>query len=173
MKNIGYNPSWILYSPQFYGPQAVQAAKATPVVPAELRAVRCVALRARQPVPGSPADREHREVRCLEPQADGLHLSAFSAWTLWAAVSHRVRQRPHAGSACSHKAQSHSDWTAGGLYPPHSTGAGCAGLAVHRDLVQLTPTGFVYNRRRSPDPTDGPFNCDPANVRTVKTYETS
>ena len=33
MKNVGYNPSWILYSVQFYGPQAVQAAKALGTFP--------------------------------------------------------------------------------------------------------------------------------------------
>ena len=33
MKNVGYNPAWMLYSVQFYGPQAAAAAKALGTFP--------------------------------------------------------------------------------------------------------------------------------------------
>ena len=77
-------------------------------------------------------------------------LSAMSAWTLWA----------QSATACGadltqdcvlHKAQSHDDWTAGGLYPPHSTRAGALASPCIA-LVRLTPTGFVYDKKAT-DPT--------------------
>ncbi len=87
MKNVGYTPDWVLYSVQFYGPQAISGAKAL------------------------------------------------------------------------------------GTFPPQNLVTGEASPCVA--LVRLTTDGFVYDQKvTSPTPGDGPFNCDPQNVKHVKTYVT-
>ncbi|HEX4430710.1 MAG TPA: ABC transporter substrate-binding protein [Frankiaceae bacterium] len=172
MKNIGYNPSFILYSTQFYGPQAVSAAKANPTFPPSYVQFGALPfeLASKYPV----LQQTESIVRSAVPNAKltTFTLSAMSAWTLWA------QSATECGSTLTMdcvlaKASNHDDWTAGGLYPSHSTKAGALASACIA-LVKLTPTGFVYDEKATnPTSGDAPFNCDPNNVKTVKSYLTS
>jgi hypothetical protein len=172
MKNTGWNPSFILYSTQFYGPPAVASAKATPVfpptyvqfgsVPWELASTHPVLQQAEGIVKAAVSN----------PKITTFTSSAFSAWTLFA------QSATACGSTLTvdcvlQKAADHDDWTAGGLYPAHSLKAG-ASASPCIALVRLTPTGFVYDEKATaPTAGDAPFNCDPENVKTVKSYQTS
>ena len=98
--------------------------------------------------------------------------SAFSAWTLFAESATECGSNLTMDCVLQ-KAADHDDWTAGGLYPSHSLKAG-ASASPCIALVRLTPTGFVYDEKATaPTAGDAPFNCDPDNVKTVKSYETS
>ena len=119
MKNVGWTPDYILYSTQFYGPQAVAGSQGDAGLPAELRAVRRAALRARQPVSGAAADRRASSRRRAQRQADHLHRVGDERVDALGAVGHRLRLDPDLQCVLD-KAQNHTDWTAGGLYPPHS-----------------------------------------------------
>jgi hypothetical protein len=172
MENVGWNPDYILYSTQFYGPQAVQAAKATPVFPPTYVQFGALPFELASQYPVLQQTEDIIKSAVSNPKLTTFTLSAMSAWTLWA----------QSATACGSnltvqcvldKAQSHDDWTAGGLYPPHSTKAGASASACII-LVRLTPTGFVYDKKATnPTSGDGPFNCDPDNVKTVKSYLTS
>ena len=90
---------------------------------------------------------------------------AFSAWTLWA------KSATECGSNLTQqcilaKAGRYTKWTAGGLFPPHST---VPGKQVESDcllLMRLTPNGFVYDKKVT-KPNNGLFNCDPKNLTPV------
>ena len=172
MKNIGYNPSYILYSTQFYGPQAVAAAKANPVFPPTYVQFGALPfeLASKYPV----LQQTESIVRSAVPNAKltTFTLSAMSAWTLWAQSATECGSTLTMDCVLS-KASSHDNWTAGGLYPAHSTKAGALASACIA-LVRLTPNGFVYDAKATnPTSGDAPFNCDPNNVKTVKSYLTS
>jgi hypothetical protein len=93
---------------------------------------------------------------------DFAHLQALSAWLLWA----------QAAKACGsdltrecvvEQAGAMQGWTAGGLRAPVDTRVGGGVLSECFTLLRATPDRFVLD----PDvtkPTDGVFNCDPANV---------
>jgi hypothetical protein len=91
---------------------------------------------------------------------------AVSAWTLWA------KSATECGADLTQqcilaKAGRYTNWTAGGLFPPHST---VPGKQVQPDclfLMRLTPNGFVYDRKVT-QPNRGLYNCDPQNLTPVK-----
>jgi ABC-type branched-subunit amino acid transport system substrate-binding protein len=172
MKNVGWTPDYVLYSTQFYGPPAVAAAKASPDFPPSYVQFGALPfeLKAKYPVLQQTEDIVKSAVK--NPKLTTFTLSSFSAWLLFA----------QSATACGsnltldcvlQKAADHDDWDAGGLYPSHSLKAG-AKASPCIALVKLTPTGFVYDEKVT-DPTEGdaPFNCDPENVKDVKSYASS
>ncbi|HEX4015334.1 MAG TPA: ABC transporter substrate-binding protein [Frankiaceae bacterium] len=170
MKNIGYTPSWILYSPQFYGPQAGAAAKSLGSFPPSYVQFGALPfdLDSQFPV----LQQTENIVKSAVPNAKltAFTDSAFSAWTLWAESATECGSNLTSACVLQH-AQQHTDWTAGGLYPAHSTALD-AKASPCITVVKLTTSGFVYDKAVT-RPTDGVFNCDPANVKTVKTYQTT
>jgi ABC-type branched-subunit amino acid transport system substrate-binding protein len=172
MKNVGWTPSYILYSTQFYGPQAVAAAKATPDFPPTYVQFGSVPFELASTHPVLQQTAAIVKAAVKNPKLTTFTSSAFSAWTLFA------QSATECGSNLTmdcvlQKAADHNDWTAGGLYPAHSLKAGAAASPCIA-LVRLTPTGFVYDEKvTNPTPGDAPFNCDPDNVKTVKSYQTS
>ena len=169
MKNVGWNPDWILYSVQFYGPQAVGAAKATPVFPPSYVQFTALPFELASQYPVLQQTENIVKSAVSNPKLTSFTLSSFNAWALWA----------QSATACGdnltmdcilQKAKAHTDWTAGGLYPPQNLETGAASACIA--LVRLTPTGFVYDKKVTA-PTDGAFNCDPENLKKVKTYVTS
>ncbi len=168
MKNVGWNPNWILYSVQFYGPQAVSAAKATPTFPPSY--VQFTALPFELASQYPVLQQTESIVKSAVPNAKltSFTLSSMNAWTLFA----------QSATACGanltmdcilQKAKANTNWTAGGLYPPQNLQTGAASPCIA--LVKLTPTGFVYDKKVTA-PTSGAFNCDPENLKQVKTYVT-
>jgi hypothetical protein len=90
---------------------------------------------------------------------------AISAWTLWA------KSATECGSNLTQecilaKAGAYTDWTAGGLFPPHSTVPGKQGQIDCFVLMRLTPNGFVYDRAAT-KPNKDVYNCDPSNLVKV------
>jgi hypothetical protein len=170
MKNVGWTPSYILYSTQFYGPPAVAAAKATPVFPPTYVQFGSVPFELASTHPVLQQAEAIVKAAVSNPKLTTFTSSAFSAWTLFA------ESATECGSTLTvdcvlEKAANHDDWTAGGLYPAHSLKAG-AKASPCIALVRLTPTGFVYDEKvTAPTPGDAPFNCDPENVKDVKSYE--
>jgi ABC-type branched-subunit amino acid transport system substrate-binding protein len=167
MKDVGYSPSYILYSTQFYGPQAVAFAKATPQFPPSYVQFNALPFELKDKYPVLQQVTDIVKAAVPNPKLTTFTLSAFSAWALFA----------QSATACGsnltvdcvlQKAADHDDWTGGGLYPPHSIKDG-APASPCVALVRLTPNGFVYDEKAtSPTKGDGPFNCDPANVKHVK-----
>ncbi|MCW2547408.1 MAG: ABC-type branched-chain amino acid transport system periplasmic component-like protein [Mycobacterium sp.] len=168
MKNVGWTPSWIAYSVQFYGPQAVAAAKATPDFPPSYVQFNAIPFELASKYPAVQQVKDIVTGAVPNAKLTSFTLSSFNAWLLWA----------QSATACGDtltvdcnlaKAKANTDWTGGGLYPHLNLQTGAASSCVA--LVRLTPTGFVYDEKvTNPTKGDEPFNCDPENLKQVKTY---
>ena len=169
MKDVGWNPLWIAYSVQFYGPQAIGAAKATPVFPPSYVQFGALPFELADQYPVLKQTENIVRAAVSNPKLTSFTLSSFSAWTLWAQSATECGNNLTMDCILQ-KAKAHTNWTAGGLYPPQNIQTGAASPCIA--LVRLTPTGFVYDKKVTA-PTDGPFNCDPENLKQVKTYVTT
>ncbi len=164
MNNIGYHPAFILWSIQFYDPKSVQAAKTTQFPPSYVA------------LGGLPTDLVNdfpvlQQIRSImnasmsNPKFTSFTGLAFSAWTLWA------KSASECGADLTQecilaKAGAYTDWTAGGLFPPHSTQPGKQTISDCFLLVRLTPDGFVYDKKVT-KPNRGVYNCGPQNLVKV------
>ncbi len=170
MKNVGYNPAWILYSTQFYGPQAAQAAKALGSFPPSYVQFTSIPfdLANKYPVVQQLIDIVHGAVP--NGKLTTFTTSSMSAWLLWA-VSAKACGANLTVTCVLQKAQSQTAWDAGGLYPKQNLVPSQSHASPCIALVKLTSSGFAYDEKLTqPTSGDAPFNCDPANVKSVKTY---
>ena len=169
IKNIGWNPDWILYSTQFYGPPAVQSAKSLGTFPPSYVQFTALPfeLQDKYPVVGELASIVKAAVS--NPKLTTFNLSSMSAWLLWA-ESAKACGSTLTVDCVLEKAKDHTDWTAGGLYPPQNIKTGEASPCIA--VVKLTKDGFIYDDKVTA-PTDGAFNCDPENLKKVQTYVSS
>jgi hypothetical protein len=170
MKNVGYNPAWILYSTQFYGPQAAAAAKALGSFPPSYVQFNAIPfdLAGKYPVVQQAIDIVHGAVP--NGKLTTFTLSSLSAWLLWA-KSATACGSTLTVSCVLDKAKSESAWNAGGIYPTQDLRPGHIRAAGCIAMVKLTSSGFAYDEKLTqPTPGKEPFNCDADNVKTVKSY---
>ncbi len=170
MSDTGFSPQWVLFGSQFYGPTSAKAAKAANYLPASYVPM--------QSLPFDLADKfpvvqQVKNIMAAGPGTaglDGFTSLAFNAWTLWA----------QSASACGsnltqdcvlNNAGSHTDWNAGGLFPAVSTSPDATQPSDCTLLVRLTKSGFVYDQKAT-QPNKYPYNCDPRNLVTTKSYQT-
>jgi Periplasmic binding protein len=164
MRDVGYEPSFVLWSIQFYDPKSVAAARTVSFPPSY---VALAALPA-ELVDDYPVLQQIRSIMNAgleNPKFTSFTGLAFSAWTLWA------KSATDCGADLTTqcilaKAGSHTDWDAGGLFPPNSTIPGKQTQSDCVLLVRLTPKGFVYDKKVT-QPNKGPYNCDPRNLVSV------
>jgi hypothetical protein len=168
MKNVGWTPSWIAYSVQFYGPQAVAAAKATPNFPPSYVQFNAVPFELASKYPAVQQVKDIVTGAVSNAKLTSFTLSAFNAWLLWAQSATACGDTLTSDCILA-KAKANTDWTGGGLYPHLNLQTGAASACIA--IVKLTPTGFVYDDKIT-NATKGqePFNCDPENLKQVKTY---
>lgn len=164
MRDIGYQPSFVLWSIQFYDPKSVQAAKTVPFPPSYV-ALGALPAELVDQYPVLQQIRSIMNAGVANPKFTSFTGLGFNAWTLWAksATDCGADLTPQCILA---KAGSHTDWDAGGLFPPNST---IPGKQTESDcvlLVRLTPQGFVYDKKVT-QPNRGPYNCDPRNLVSV------
>ncbi len=164
MHDIGYEPSFVLWSIQFYDPKSVAAAK-TVTFPPSYVALGALPAELVDQYPVLQQIRSIMNAGVTKPKFTSFTGLAFSAWTLWAksATDCGADLTPQCILA---KAGSHTDWDAGGLFPPNSTVPGKQTQSDCVLLVRLTPNGFVYDKKVT-QPNRGPYNCDPRNLVTV------
>jgi ABC-type branched-subunit amino acid transport system substrate-binding protein len=170
MKNVGYNPSWILYSGQFYGPQAAQAAKALGSFPPSYVQFTAIPfdLAGKYPVVQQLIDIVHGAVP--KAKLTAFTLSSITSWLLWA-QSAKACGSTLTVSCVLQQAQTQSSWNAGGLYPVQDLRPGHRHASPCIAMVKLDSNGFSYDEKLTqPTPGREPFNCDADNVKQVKTY---
>ena len=171
IKNIGWNPEWILFSTQFYAPQAVQAAQSLGTFPSTYVQFNALPFELASKYPVLQQTQSIVRAAVTNPKLTTFTLSSFSAWTLWAQSATACGDNLTMDCVLA-KAKAHTDWTAGGLYPKQNIQTGAASPCIA--IVRLTTNGFVYDDKvTAPTSGDEPFNCDPQNLKQVKTYVTS
>ena len=164
MNDIGWKPAFVLWSIQFYDPKSVAAAKVQSFPPSYVALAGLPA----ELVNDYPVLQQIRDIMnagVAKPKFTSFTGLAFSAWALWA------KSATECGAdftqACIlAKAGAHTDWDAGGLFPPHSVVPGKARPIDCYLLVRLTPQGFVYDKKAT-RPNRGPYNCGPGNLVQV------
>ncbi len=164
IKNIGWNPEWLLYSYQFYTAQSVQAAKALGTFPNVYIGLNQVPFELSD-VPVVKQIKAQLLAAVKNPGFTQLTAESYSAWMLWAKAATACGD--NLTQACVlQKAGSETAWTAGGLTPATSTSPDAKAISDCTLLVRLTTNGWVYDRKVT-HPNKGLFNCDPANTQIV------
>ena len=173
MKNIGWNPAFVLYSVQYYLDANVQAAKALGTLPATYVGFSPSGVRDGQlEVPGARADQEHPERRGIsKPRFTDFTASSMSAWALLAkeatACGYNLTMECVLG-----KASAETSWDAGGLYAPAALDPVHPQVNKCWLVIRLTSSGWQYDQKVT-NPKQGAYNCDPKNVTAVKSYQTT
>ncbi|HEX4431138.1 MAG TPA: ABC transporter substrate-binding protein [Frankiaceae bacterium] len=164
IKNIGWNPDWLLYSYQFYTAQSVQAAKALGTFPNIYIGLNQVPFELSS-VPVVKQIKAQLLDAVKNPGFTQLTAESYSAWMLWAKAATACGD--NLTQACIlAKAGSETAWTAGGLTPPTSTSPDAKQISNCTLLVRLTTNGWVYDKKVT-NPNSGLFNCDPDNTQVV------
>ena len=172
MKNVSYDPDWILYSTQFYGPQAAKAAKALGSFPPGYVQFTAVPFELADKFPAVKQAKEIVEDAVSDPKLSLFTLSSFNAWLLFA-ESAKACGSDLTVDCVLEKAADHTEWNAGGLYPTVDLRPSERKTSPCIALVKLTDNGFEYDEKATNPGSDYPFNCNPANVQKVKTYVAS
>ena len=166
MHDIGYQPSFVLWDIQFYDPKSVAAAKTVSFPPSYV-ALGGLPAELVDALPGAAADPQHHERRPRHIRSSPLSPGSASAPGR-CGRSRRPTAAPTSRQQCIlAKAGSHTDWDAGGLFPPNSTIPGKQTQSDCVLLVRLTPEGFVYDKKVT-QPNRGPYNCDPRNLTAIQ-----
>ena len=85
MKNVGYNPQFVLFSVQYYLNANVQAAKSLGTFPNTYIRLQPPAVRdGPDAVPGAGAGQDILSAAVASPRFTDFTASSFSAWALWA-----------------------------------------------------------------------------------------
>ncbi len=170
MKNIGYNPQWVLFSVQYYLDANVQAAKALGTFPTSYVGFSHLAFEmdpTKFPIIAQVKSIENAAI--AKPRYTDFTASSFSAWALWAKEATACGS--NLTSACVlQKAAAETKWTGGGLYAPLNLDPTHPNIAQCWLDIRLTTSGWVYDQKVT-DPNNGVYNCDPKNVTTVHSYQ--
>jgi hypothetical protein len=168
MQNVGWKPEWFLLSVPFYNASTITSAKSVAYPPSyvqlthlpfELSSDYPVLVQAKKILTDSISP----------PALTDFTALAFNAWTLWA------KSATACGStltvACVlQKAGSEHAWTAGGIFPPADADPNNRKVGACALIIRLTTSGWVYDKKIT-DPDNGIYNCDPANVQKVLSYQ--
>ena len=168
MKNVGWTPQWLLLAVPFYNPSTVTSQKSVAYPPTYVQLTHLPFELSDQ----YPVLAEAKKIltdSISDPRFTDFTALAFNAWTLWA----------KAATACGstltvncvlQKAGSEKEWTGGGIFPPANTDPADKQVSPCALLIRLTPTGWVYDKKAT-DPDTGVYNCDPANVQKVSSFQ--
>ena len=166
MKNVGYNPAWILYSAQFYGPQATRRRRPLGSFPPSYVQFGAIPfdLASQYPVVQQVINIVHGAVPNAKLTTFTLVLDERLAAV--GRIGHGVRVEPHRELRAAEGAE-HSGLDRRRALPAAEPAAGPpARLAVHR-AGQAHPQRVRLRQEGHPArPGMSPFNCDPANVKT-------
>jgi ABC-type branched-subunit amino acid transport system substrate-binding protein len=169
MKNIGWNPQWVLYSTQFYTPQTVQAAKALGTFPPTYVGLGHLPFELSSSFPVLQQIKDQLNAAVKNPRYTEFTQFSYIAWALWAQSATECGN-DLTQDCVLQKAGAHTDWTGGGLTPPVSTDPTASQISNCFLVVRLTTSGWVYDKKVT-DPNNGVYNCDPKNVARVQSYQ--
>jgi hypothetical protein len=170
MKNVGYNPQFVLFSVQYYLDANVQAAKALGTFPNTWTGFSHLAFEM-DPVkfPIIAQVKSILRASIAHPRYTDFTASSMSAWALWAQEATACGST--LTSACVlQKAAAQTAWTGGGLYAPLNLDPVHPNVAQCWLDIRLTPAGWVYDQKVT-NPNNGVYNCDPKNVTKVSSFQ--
>jgi ABC-type branched-subunit amino acid transport system substrate-binding protein len=169
INDVGWKPNYLLVASTFYSPKSIEAAKAAGAIPPTYTYFYNLPweLASKYPVVAQAKS----IVQAASPNALLTNFTAlgFNSWVLWAQSATACGD--NLTQACVlQKAAAHSDWDAGGLFPPVDTNPSTQKPTNCVLLMRLTATGFVYDAKLN-QANQGVYNCDPRNNVPVKNYQ--
>ena len=168
MQNVGWKPDWFLLSVPFYNTSTIGSAKSVPYPPTYVQLTH-LPFELASDYPVLQQARKILDDSMTNPALTDFTALAFNAWTLWA------KSATACGSTLSvdcvlQKAGTEKTWTGGGMFPPANTDPTNQQVGACALLIRLTTSGWVYDKKVT-NPDNGVYNCDPANVQKVLSYQ--
>lgn len=162
MHDVGYTPKVILDPVgNTYGPDLVTALKGASVTSPYYLALRSV------PVELAAGNGTYQKALGLSAPAQrskGIDPASWSAWLLWAQSATACTAQLSVDCVIG-KATAQTTWTAGGLTVPVDL-SDPQKVSPCVLLMSVTKNGYKYEKALT-KPTDGLYNCEPANVVKV------
>jgi ABC-type branched-subunit amino acid transport system substrate-binding protein len=168
IKDVGLKLDWLLLGNAYYEPQTIEAVKSAGLQQPTYQYFSHLPFE----MTDDPLVKEIKTIMSTVPKATYTDFTAlaFNAWTLWAKSATECGN--DLTQACVlEKAGKNPDWTAGGLFPARDTNPDNKQQTQCYVMMDVTPNGFVYDKDVT-QPNQGIYNCDKANVATVKSYLT-
>jgi Periplasmic binding protein len=171
MNDTGFKPEYALFAQTFYSKKSVQAANAVSSFPPSYVNFYNLPWELSNDFPVVAQAKAIMEAAIPNPSLTAFNDGAFNAWVLWA----------QSATACGtnlsqdcvlQKAASYPAYDAGGLYPPTNTDPQKHTFSDCLVIMRLTKTGFVYDKKVT-DPNKSVYNCDPRNLITTKSFQTT
>ena len=162
MKNIGFNPEFMLLTSQFFSPDTVKSAKSVSYPPT-YAALGHLPFELSAQYPVMALAKSIVTAAAPHTALGDFTAAAFSAWTLWA------KSATACGSDLTvtcvlQKGGSETVWTAGGMFPPVVTAPGNQKLSPCLLEMRLTTNGWVYDKAVTNPDKGSVYNCNPKNL---------
>jgi hypothetical protein len=167
MKDVGFKPSYVLFSTPVYAPSTVKATQANAFPPSYVGLTHLPFELANK----YPVVAEVKSILAAgvsDPKYTDFTDLSFNAWTLWAKSASQCGDNLTQDCVLQ-KAGQYEKWTAGGLYAGTSTIPGKQHFSDCVLLMRLTQSGWVYDEKVTA-PNSGPYYCDPKNVATTDSF---
>lgn len=168
MKDVGFDPAFVLFGTGTYTSQTVAAARSVGQIPPTYVGLANLPWELSDQFPVLRQAKSILQAAVAHPEYDNFTSLAFNAWVLWAQSATACGQ--DLTSECIlQKAGSHKAWTSGGMFGPTNTDPALHDFTDCVLVLRLTPAGWVYDRRVT-NPNSGVYNCNPSNLMAVKSY---
>jgi ABC-type branched-subunit amino acid transport system substrate-binding protein len=165
MNNVGYSPVFLAQGYQYYDQKTIKAAQSASFPPTWVY-FNHIPFELSDQFPVMSQLKSIMTASTPSPKLTDFTMLAFDAWTLWAQSATQCGST--LTSACVlAKAGVHTDWTAGGLFPPRDTNPSNPHQSRCLVMVKVTTGGFVYDKDVT-KPNNGIYNCDDSNVVKLK-----
>jgi ABC-type branched-subunit amino acid transport system substrate-binding protein len=171
MNDTGFKPEYALFAQTFYSKKSVQAANSVSYFPPSYVNFYNLPWELADQFPVVAQAKAIMEAAIPNPSLSAFNDGGFSAWVLWA----------QSATACGtnlsqdcvlQKAASYPAYDVGGLYPPTDTNPKTHTFSDCVVIMRLTKAGFVYDKKVT-SPNKSIYNCDPRNLITTKSYQTT
>jgi hypothetical protein len=168
MNNVGYTPVFLAQGYQYYDPKTIKAAQSSTFPPTWVY-FNHIPFELASQFPVMQQLESILTASSSSPKYTDFTMLAFDAWALWAQSATECGST--LTSACVlQKAGAHTDWTAGGLFPPRDTSPSNPHQTPCLVLMKVTTKGFVYDKDVT-KPNNGIYNCSAGNVvKLTNTY---
>lgn len=168
MKDVGFDPAFVLFGQATYNSQTVNAARSVGRIPPTYVGLSSLPWELSSQYPVLRQAKTMLQAVAAHPQYDTFTSLAFNAWALWAQSASACGQ--HLTQDCVlQKAGSHNAWTGGAMFGPTNTAPALHDFTDCVLFIRLTPYGWVYDKSVT-KPNSGPYNCAPENLMSVKSY---
>ncbi len=168
MKDIGYEPEWVLFGQQFYTQKSVETVQALGAIPPTYTNLSNLPWELSDQYPVVQQAKDIMAASHPKAGLDAFTMYAFDSWLLWAQTATACGDQLTQDCVLKN-ANSRTNWDAGGLFAPLAKPLSERPFFDCWLLMRLTENGWVYDQKVT-QPNQGPYNCSPDNLVAVHSY---